>query len=196
VERITKDLPTPILFVIAPTRVLFDTEFMKKRIEINNWSWFFLVANLVFLFTFIPLKSCLNFNYCLYALLWALPFSRIGEISYAFYNDSFDQLKGCKPRSGLSRIQRLKLLGRSYFEISICYASLYLALPNSAFAHQPTSGFESMYFSWITITTTGFGDIISLSVLARVLCMTEIGIGLMLIVFAVGTYLSYRESDN
>jgi hypothetical protein len=28
------------------------------------------------------------------------------------------------------------------------------------------------------------------------LCMTEIGVGLMLIVFAVGTYFSYRETGS
>jgi hypothetical protein len=85
------------------------------------------------------------------------------------------------------------LLGRSYFEIAVCYASLYLALPDKSFERPPTSGFESLYFSWITITTTGFGDITPKSALARWLCMTEVGLGLMLLVFAVGTYFSYKE---
>jgi hypothetical protein len=88
------------------------------------------------------------------------------------------------------------MLGRSYFEIAVCYASLYLALPENSFGHPPATGFESLYFSWITITTTGFGDITPLNVLARCLCMTEIGIGLLLIVFAVGTYFSYREEGS
>ena len=121
--------------------------------------------------------------------------SRIIEIGYAFYNDSFDQMEGVRVRSGLSRVQRFKLLGRSYFEVAVCYASLYLALPVNSFEPPPKTGFESLYFSWITITTTGFGDIKPLSLLAKGLCMTEIGVGLMLIVFAVGTYFSYGRGD-
>ena len=193
VERRTKDLPTIVLLVIAPTRALFETEFVKKRIAINLWSWFWLVANLIFLFTFSLLKRPLGLSISLYVLLWAFPFSRIVEIGYAFYNDSFDQMEGHTPRSGLSRAQRFKLLGRSYIEIAVCYATVYLALPENSFMHAPATGFQSLYFSWVTITTTGFGDITPEGVLARSLCMTEIGFGLMLIVFAVGTYFSYKE---
>jgi hypothetical protein len=196
VERRTKDLPTIVLLAIAPTRVLFDSKFMKKRVAINLWSWLFLLLNLIFLFILPLLKRNLGLSLGLYVLLWILPFSRIIEIGYAFYNDSFDQMEGQKPRSGLSRVQRFKLLGRSYFEIAVCYASLYLIMPENSFVHAPTTGFESLYFSWITITTTGFGDITPQNVLARVLCMTEIGVGLMLVVFAVGTYFSYKEEGS
>lgn len=195
-ERRTQDLPTAVLLVIAPTRVLFDSPFMKKRVAINSWTWIFLLVNLLFLFTLPLLKRHLGFWPGLFLLLWALPFSRIVEIAYAFYNDSFDQMKGLKPRSGLSRIQRFKLLGRSYFEIAVCYASLYLALPESSFNRPPATGFESLYFSWITITTTGFGDIAPLNVAAKFLCMTEVGVGLMLLVFAVGTYFSYGDAGS
>jgi hypothetical protein len=195
-ERRTKDLPTTVLFAIAPTRVLFETEFMKKRIAINLWSWLSLLANLALLFVLPLLKREPGVSLTLYVVLWMLPFSRIVEIGYAFYNDSFDQMEGQIPRSGLRRDQRFKLLGRSYFEVAVCYASLYLALPKNAFIHAPATGFESLYFSWVTITTTGFGDITPESVFARALCMTEIGVGLMLIVFAVGTYFSYRETGS
>ena len=34
--------------------------------------------------------------------LRAIPFSRVVEIGYAFYNDALDQLEGFKPRSGLA----------------------------------------------------------------------------------------------
>jgi hypothetical protein len=192
VERRTKDLPTLVLLLFAPTRVLFDSKFMKKRIEISAWTWLFLIINFVFLLALPFLKEHLGFWKGL-VLLWMLPFSRIVEIGYAFYNDAFDHMEGYKPRSGLSRAERFKLLGRSYVEIAVCYASLYLGLPMISFDHPPATGFESLYFSWTTITTTGFGDIAPKNALTRGMCMTEIGIGLMLIVFAVGTYFSYVE---
>jgi hypothetical protein len=187
-ERRTQNLPTFVLLVVAPTRVLFDSKFMKKRVAIVSWSWFFLFANLIFLFTLPLLEEHLRLWE---VLLWGLPVSRICEIVYAFYNDSCDQMEGQEATSGLSRVQRFKLLGRSYCEIAICYASLYLALPAKSFDPLLKSGFQSLYFSWITITTTGFGDVKPLSVTAKCLCMTEVGFGLMLLVFAVGTYFSY-----
>jgi hypothetical protein len=196
VERRTQDLPTAGLLFVAPTRVLFDSTFMRRMISIGAWSWLFLVLSLIFLFALRRIETYADFWHGLFILLWVLPSSRIFEIGYAFYNDSFDQMHGLQPRSGLRRSQRFKLLGRSYFEIAVCYASLYLALPGSSFDHAPATGFESLYFSWITITTTGYGDIAPRSALARGLCMTEVGVGLALLVFAIGTSFSYRDQSS
>jgi hypothetical protein len=194
VERQTQDLPKFVLLVVAPTRVLFDSDFMKRRgVTIIPWSWFFLLLNFVFLFTFLFLK---RHWWPWQLLVWALPFSRIGEIVYAFYNDSVDRMEGQNSKTGLSRVDRFKLLGRSYCEIAICYASLYLALSPNSFDAPLTNGLQSLYFSWITITTTGYGDIKPLSGLAKCLCMTEVAFGLMLLVFAVGTYFSYRREED
>jgi hypothetical protein len=193
VERRTQDLPTWVLIFVCPTRVLFERNFVKRSgVTIIGWTVGFLVVNLAFLF-FLPwLHQDLRLWFIF--LLWAIPFSRIFEIGYAFYNDAFDQLEGFQPRSGLKRSQRLKLLACSYFEVAVCYASLYLVLPESSFHNHPARPFESLYFSWITITTTGFGDIFPSSTCARVLCMSELGVGLMLLVFAVGAYFSYKNN--
>jgi hypothetical protein len=196
VERRTKDLPTPVLWIIAPTRALFETNLIRKRLEIPLWSLICLILNLIFMFTLPALRNRAFLWPELYLPVWLLPYSRIVEIGYAFYNDSFDQLGGCMPRSGMSRTLRLKMLGLSYFEVAVCYASMYLVLPSCSFEHPPSTGFESLYFSWITITTTGFGDIHPVGGVARFLCMTEIGVGLMLIVFGVGAYFSYKEAGH
>src|SRR5207248_3821290 len=152
-ERRTKDLPIAVLLIIAPTRVFFESTFIKKRVEINLWSWIFLAINVLFLFVCTRLEKHLGFWHGLFILVWLLPISRVFEIGYAFYNDSLDQMDGWRPRSGLSRIQRFKLLGRSYVEVAVCYASLYLMLPGNSFGTPPRTAFESLYFSWITITT-------------------------------------------
>ena len=192
-ERRTQDLPTWFLIFVCPTRVMFEWGFVRRRgVTIIGWTVSFLVVNLMFLFSLPWLHQHLEWR-LIVLLLWAIPFSRIFEIGYAFYNDAFDQLEGFQPRSGLKRAQRLKLLGCSYFEVAVCYASLYLALPDTSFHNHPARPFDSLYFSWITITTTGFGDIFPYSTFARILCMSELGVGLMLIVFAVGGYFSYKS---
>lgn len=112
---------------------------------------------------------------------------------YAFYNDTFDQPRRVPLRTRLDRVQRFKLLGRSYIEVSVGYASLYLAIPSCHFNSTLPTGFEAAYFSWITIMTTGYGDILPQSPFTRLLCMTEIGVGLMLLAFAVGTYFSFED---
>jgi hypothetical protein len=193
VERRTQDLPTWFLVLVCPTRVMFERSFVKRSgVTIIGWTLGSLLVNLALLFSLPRLHQRLHI--WLILLLWLIPFSRIFEIGYAFYNDAFDQLDGFQPRSGLKRSQRLKLLGCSYFEVAVCYASLYLALPENSFHNHPTRPFESLYFSWITITTTGFGDIFPASTWARLLCMSELGVGLTLIVFTVGAYFSYEEN--
>jgi hypothetical protein len=179
-----------LLFPISPTRVLFET---FRFLAIQTWTALFLVLNGLFLF-FLPLiQRNWSFKHGLFVIVWLLPFSRIVEIGYAFYNDTFDQLRQVPIRTKLDRVQRFKLLGCSYVEVAICYASLYLSLPWGRFNTLFSSGFDALYFSWITITTTGYGDILPLGTPTRLLCMTEIGMGLMLLVFAVGTYFTFED---
>jgi hypothetical protein len=106
---------------------------------------------------------------------------------------TFDQLRQVHLRTKLNRAQQFKLLGFSHIEVAVCYASLYLYLPWCRFNTPPSSGFEALYFSWITITTTGYGGILPQGALTRALSMTKIGAGLMLLVFAVGTYFTFDD---
>jgi hypothetical protein len=189
-ERKTQDLPTWLLVFISPTRVLFEK---FKHVSIQHWTTLFFALNVAFLFLLPTVQRHWPFWRGLVALVWLLPFSRIVEIGYAFYNDTFDQLRRIPLRTNLDRVQRFKLLGRSYIEVAVCYSSLYLSLPWCHFNTALSTGLDATYFSWITTTTTGYGDILPQGALTRLLCMTEIGMGLMLLVFAVGTYFSFED---
>lgn len=56
--------------------------------------------------------------------------------------------------------------------------------------------FEALYFSIITISTTGFGDIIPINRCGRILVFSEIAIGILLLVIFFGILISQWKSKN
>lgn len=188
----TDDLPPFLLWLVAPSRKIFEKLRRGNGLKITRWSVICFFLNTGFLIARPHLHPKGIGWPCLAIAIWLIPSSRIIEIAYAFYNDALDQLEHKKFASGLKKVDRIRLLGLSYIEVSICYASLYLSLPSGSFK-DISGSFQSLYFSWITITTTGYGDIIPVSAFARVLCMSEIALGLMLLVGTVGAYLGLQE---
>jgi hypothetical protein len=57
-----------------------------------------------------------------------------------------------------------------------------------------TSIIQAVYFSWVTITTTGYGDFTPKHSISRLMCMWELAVGLILVVLAVGT-ISLRTTN-
>lgn len=187
--------------ILSPTRGAFE---MILRLVLRGrppvhfyyiWSVAFLALSLGALFTFYlkfgmgawPLKLRL-------AALWLLPVSRIVEISYTFWADAKDRL--ARKRKRTPRLARLNLLAVSYFELAVDFAILYCSLPVCHFAGAISSPMDALYFSWATITTTGYGDVSPKLSMSRSLAMIEVGLGLMLIVFAVGSYLSSEIQES
>ncbi|MCX6801082.1 MAG: potassium channel family protein [Candidatus Diapherotrites archaeon] len=58
--------------------------------------------------------------------------------------------------------------------------------------HQPTI-FETLYFSFITATTTGFGDIIPIGTLFRIIVIMEVISGLLLLAVVTSKLVSIRQ---
>ncbi|MFW6307975.1 MAG: ion channel [Campylobacterales bacterium] len=105
-----------------------------------------------------------------FAMMIIFALSRCLEIFYAFLKDSRDQLsKNHKKGSGLLYYERVGLAMRSYMEIILNYGLIYYCLNYIIargaeiylFSPKSFNGLvDSLYFSAITVTTVGYGDIV------------------------------------
>jgi hypothetical protein len=172
--------------------------------DIKHWSVTFLLVNGILLFLLKPLWLVESWTgkTMVVLILYAIPGSRVVEILYAFYYDALEKINyGTNKPSVLKRGDRFRLVGISYAEVSICFASFYHAMPESWFnisekalhGGRFLNSIDWLYFSWVTITTTGYGDFSATNPLARAFVMFELAVGLFLIVFAVGSYFAYKE---
>ena len=194
-DRKTFNMPLKLMLLLTPSRWLFETYFKSNRpVAFESWAAVFFVINLVFVLSSVAAKQSLGHWWLLF--VWLLPWSRLIEIMYAFYNDALDKLDGRVVQSVRKPSVRFKLLALSYAELATCFGSLYVACPAGSFHRDFKSGFEALYFSWMTLTTTGYGDIFPIARTARLCAMVEVGVGIGLIVFIVGTYFSSAEAKN
>jgi voltage-gated potassium channel Kch len=87
-------------------------------------------------------------------------------------------------------LKRLRYLILSYLEVAIDFAGLYYFLPEGSFNQRFDNIIAALYFSAVTITTTGYGDVIPRQPVSQLLCVAEVGVGLVLVVFALGSYIA------
>lgn len=95
---------------------------------------------------------------------------------------------------GLRSLNRsLILLLFNFFEIIIEFAILYLATDSIVYSNSKeiiTTPLEALYFSTITITTSGYGDMMPISSLGQKLALLEPLLGLILIILVIGVFLT------
>lgn len=85
--------------------------------------------------------------------------------------------------------------GTTYLSLIPIFGLLYSTLPGMQFNHEDVGFLEAMYFSTITVTTTGFGDITPTNTLTRAFVMVEATIG----VVSAGLFLNaitYQREEN
>lgn len=125
--------------------------------------------------------------------------SRINEISYAFFMDALDKLKDKESsKSALTGYDRIKLIFKSYVELIINFALLFEMTPLVYWKNGscPTGPLDTLYFSVITITTTGYGDISPVNAWLKLLCMYEVFSGIIMLVICFSIYGSYKGENN
>jgi len=131
-------------------------------------------------------------------IIWAYPLSRANEIIYAFYRDAIEKLNGEPSRSNLMYGERIQLAVKSYIELIINFASIYMLLPSEYFSGKITSYIDAIYFSGVTITTLGYGDISPSHTLPKFLSVYEVlcGFALIIVSFAVCTGRGIETNTN
>lgn len=94
---------------------------------------------------------------------------------------------------GLRSLNRsLILIFINYFEIVIGFATLYIVTGSAGYTKDLpiTTPLEGFYFSLVTITTLGYGDITPIDPTGRALSVIETSMGIILIVLVIGTFLT------
>ncbi|WP_122894116.1 potassium channel family protein [Arcobacter peruensis] len=132
---------------------------------------------------------------CVFILLWSI--SRIIEITYAFINDARTHLEIKEPTSNIPYFKRIHLAMISYIELIILFAILYFCIDSlsSAFNLCNLNMIDLIYFSGVTITTLGYGDIQPDLWLTKLLSIIEVICGFTLIIVSFTVYVSRAIND-
>jgi hypothetical protein len=122
-------------------------------------------------------------------LLLVLSWSRINEAAYTFYNDALSSLDTREPVF-LSRVERARMALKSYLGLIIYFALIYyFNWYEGTFSTDPGDFFDCLYFSTITITSLGYGDMFPEARLMKAFAMYEALLGLLVVAVAIGTYI-------
>ncbi|WP_342106107.1 potassium channel family protein [Methylobacterium sp. SI9] len=125
--------------------------------------------------------------------------SRISEVIVGFYGDALDKIDTTRqgynnPRTNMGVSERLNWLGLSYVEVLQYYATLTFLTCNlvepTSFGEKPLSGTDALFFSVVTITTTGYGDMSPKGDIGRLLAGCETLTGIILLVAVLASYIS------
>jgi len=123
---------------------------------------------------------------------WGLFISRSIEIFKAFLEDAVEKLNDEDSISDLKYGERLQLSFKSYLELIFNFAIVYFIVPCWFYkdSFEFSSILEAIYFSGVTITTLGYGDISPTNPVLQILSVLEVLSGFALIVVSFAIYSS------
>ncbi|MGZ5009186.1 MAG: potassium channel family protein [Methylobacter sp.] len=173
----------------------------KKKIIITRLNSFYLilaisstiiVAIYQYLIRTESLISLYNSLHIVGVILWSyFLLSRSNEIFGAFLNDAFDKMdNGNEGSSSLTPRERIVLSLKSYLELLLDFALLYAITDASLWKGciAPLKITDAIYYSGITITTTGYGDITPINWYPQFLAVYEVFCGVILLVVCFAIY--------
>jgi len=187
--------------LLSPTRVIADR--LKKKWDaaafIRRWSLGFLVfalgtSVLVYILSLQSTGRRVPF-WLVLIFVWLIPFSRVNEVFCAFLHDSLDRIRGRPPTIPLQAADRIILAGCSYVETIINFGLIHYLVFSSNFSRSFRDILEAIYFSGVTITTLGYGDLAPCGALPQMLSIYEVLIGYVLVVVAFGAYLGVLRRE-
>lgn len=182
-------------WVLSPSRMIFDN--LKVKVKDRGrfhrrWSRLFIYSEIIFFVT--ASASTAIFSEISEHILLAIPlliiaWSRINELGFAFYNDAISHLKGDDPVSDLQPYERLQMALKSYFGLIVYFSIVYyFSWFNCSFSSSLDTFIDSTYFSTITMTTLGYGDISPTHWVTKLASMYQVLLGLLIVVVVIATY--------
>lgn len=147
----------------------------------------------------------ISLNTYILSIIVVVCISRISEVIVGFYGDALDKIDSTRQgyknkRTNMSVSERLNWLGLSYIEVLQYYAVLAFLTNNiiepSSFGETCLSGADALFFSVVTITTTGYGDFVPKGDIGRLLAGCETLTGIVLLVAVLASYISSSIEAN
>lgn len=130
-------------------------------------------------------------------------FSRVNEIFISFIEDASSHLKYEERSSTLKYHERIPLAMKSYLELIILYGVIAYALQLFQKTMFCCGGFnceldvwKTIYYSGVTITTLGYGDITPNHFITELMAVYEVANGFSLIIVSFTVYVARSISDQ
>jgi len=198
-----------IFALLSPTWALAD--FLKKKYDrtetIKTLNSIYLSIS-IFGVGFIAIAQFLDRSLIVNGLYKSFPIavtivwfsflmSRNNEIFWAFLKDAFDKMDSHstttnqekQPPSNLMPKDRIILSLKSYLELVFNFSIVYALTDNTFWkCDSPLSIADFIYYSGVTITTTGYGDITPKHYLPQLLAVYEVFCGVILLVVCFAIY--------
>ena len=195
-----------LAFPFSPTRAL--AAFLIDRKIIHNFSglmiWNFIFYSQVFISTALIIWHVASTDYVIklaFVIIFDISASRINELVFAFYGEVLKKVSGKSTnRLCIGPERRIILLSLAYVELIFHFAILFCLVQHwlgiDSFKSASFDYFEALYLSGLTITTTGYGDIVPVHRLARLLTVYEAVSGIVFIAAALGMYIGLKDTDH
>lgn len=195
--------PTMLYAAFCKSLVADEPEQLRELIISRNWQYFLITISFLVLSVF--LGSDLSvFESLIFAPIFLYALSRINEIFVAFIKDASSHLRTKEHSSTLMYHERIPLAMRSYVELILLFGLVYFGL-NSWFGSLSCSSechkcavsiLQATYFSGVTITTLGYGEMTPNNLVAQAFTIYEVLCGFTLIVVSFTVYVSKSISEN
>jgi voltage-gated potassium channel len=198
-------LLSPTFFIAAFTKDKKETkEDVRKFLIRRNWQYFCIAPLLALTIYAIRLIAGCGIAQWLITLGGLYAFSRVNEIFIAFVKDATSHLRKMEHSSNLKYYERIPLAMRSYIELIILYGVIAFVL-HSLF-HSMSCGddsancalnmWQAIYYSGVTITTLGYGEITPNDFMSQLIAIYEVINGFSLIVVSFAVYVSRSVSSE
>lgn len=202
-----KDKKSALFFCLSPSLLTASYSKSKKHskdavrdfIISKNWQYFIFAPILAVV---VGVSSLLEMAHWIIAIGGLYAFSRVNEVFIAFVKDATSHLRKEEHSSSLKYHERIPLAMKSYIELIVLYGVIAFTLHFFYGVMSCGSGvctlnvWQSIYYSGVTITTLGYGEITPTSWSSQMLAIYEVINGFSLIVVSFAVYVSRSISGE